>query len=215
MGDRYNYAWANVDDEWKTYINFLDSKEIFSICNDRTVLEFAANDSWHSRLVIKYNPTSLVCVEPDDFFKDSLNELATDFKNVTFFPGTANDFYNVSNSTFDVVICMGLLYHLSSPLDLIEKIVNKSKPNYIIIESTSGSIDITIERELINDNGNSQTDKDKEIMVPWCIGINDKTYIKILESVGYRCITHIDYHKLNFISHPSKKHCVMMVFEKS
>lgn len=214
MGIRFNYTWSTIDDEWKTYINFLESNKIFSVCENKTVLEFASNDSWHARLILNTAPKSLVCVEPDVYFKDSLEELTTDFDNVTYFPGTANDFYNTDSSAVDVVVCMGLLYHLASPLELIEKIINKSKPKHLIIETTSNSTDISILPELVNDNGNAQLDKDKEIMVPWCTVINDKTYIKILESVGYKCITHIDYRYLDFIDHPSKEYCVMMIFEK-
>ena len=215
MGNRYDYAWANVDNEWKNYINFLEINEIFSICENRDIIELASNDSWHSRLILKYNPKSLTCIEPDSFFKDSLTELTNDFNNVKYFCGTANDFYNTPSTSADVVVCTGLLYHLSSPLHLIEQIINRSTPNFLIIETTSSpAIDISITPEIINANGNSHKDKNIEVMIPWCIGINDTTYINILKSVGYKCIKHIDYRYLDIIDHPSKEFCVMMIFEK-
>ena len=137
----------------KTYNKFLE--ETFSLCKDKSVLELSTFRNGHSR-IIKEFASSWQGVEPDQRFAGP-----------NMFTGTANDFYKTKfgNQEYDVVICLGLLYHLHSPMHLFEQIINKSKPKTIIIESVHVG-DPTLEDEEFNTSGNAFCDNDITKPIP-------------------------------------------------
>jgi len=97
----------------------------------KRVLEFGSSCGIHSDIIEALNPETLYTVDPHIKF-DPGGDITPDFY------GTANDYYKMVDAMapeFDVVLCMGLLYHLHSPFHLLEQIVNLSKPKVLIVES--------------------------------------------------------------------------------
>ena len=109
------------------YSDFL--KDLFEqYTTGKRVLELGASCGIHTEIVREYADT-LFTVDPHIRY-DPGGDITPDFY------GTANDYYKqVANPEFDVVLCLGLLYHLHSPFHLLEQIVNLSKPKVLIVES--------------------------------------------------------------------------------
>ena len=181
--------------------------ETFSVCSGKSVLELASFDGHISKFIRKQKPASHYTVEPD-------TERAVYGPNT--FIATANDYYNTTVPTVDVVVCMGLLYHLHSPLHLLEQIINKSKPKVIIIESTH-AVEAIIQEENFNTTGNAYSDKDISTPIAWNLNIENSNYGTVLSSVGYNTkqfVPHYDDIQL-YDWALSKQNCWMGVYEKN
>jgi len=198
-----------VDPHWSGYLNVLKENNIFTCVQNKSVLELAANGGWHSRLIYENNPEKLVCVEPDIFFCEPLYDtFASQHKNIECFWDTYNEYIQKEKEKFDVVVCCGLLYHLHSPLDCIEKIINIHQPKTIIIENFD--VDVAhLNEEKLNLCGNAFTDNAKQIPYNFFIPMNK--WKEIFSTVGYNCIKEYKWSDYD-VKHSSKEPAVMMIF---
>lgn len=199
-----------ADEVWLDYLDKIRENNIFACADNNTVLELAANGGWHSRLIYENNPKKLVCVEPDIFFYEPLYEtFAADCKNVECFWDTYNEYLEKEKQKFDVVVVCGLLYHLHSPLDCIEKIINIHQPKTLIIENFDVDVEHLNEEDL-DLRGNAFTDNSQHI--PYSFFIPMRKWKEILSKVGYNCIQEYKWSDYG-VTHSSKEPAVMMVFE--
>ena len=198
-----------VDPHWSGYLEVLKNNNIFACVQDKSVLELASNGGWHSRLIYENNPEKLVCVEPDKFFMEPLYDtFASQHENIECFWETYNQYVEKEKTRFDVVVCCGLLYHLHSPLDCIEKIINIHQPKTIIIENFD--VDVAhLNEEKLNVCGNAFTDNAKQIPYNFFIPMNK--WKEIFSTVGYDCVQEYKWSDYE-VEHSSKKPAVMMVF---
>jgi len=133
------------------YQEFLREQVFRPNVEDKTVLEIAPLTGLHSELINSCVPKSHATVDPQ--FKPT-------------FKGTLNDYINSGEyQTFDVVTCMGVLYHLHSPLHMLEQIINHCKPRTLIIETFTKSY-----RQEIEPYGqHGMACADRDIKHPICI----------------------------------------------
>lgn len=131
----------------------LISDEYFYICRDKTVLEIGPNSTIHSSLIISHNPKYLKLIEANS---DAANALS-------LVPGinevVADDALMAltEKSLADVVVCCGVLYHLHSPLHLLELITNNCNPDYIILDCVIDQQHLKFLPEIDNITGNRYT----------------------------------------------------------
>lgn len=104
----------------------------FEICQGRRVLEIGPFHGNHTRIISHYKPTHITVVEPLEYAHQFLYQWPIDNLEVQ-----KCDIFSYLEKTqnFDVVVCCGVLYHLHSPLWLLELIANKINPTYIVLET--------------------------------------------------------------------------------
>ena len=134
------------------YLDFLEKNVFSGRVENQSVLELGALNSKITNVIGRCNPNSIYTVDPESSGKPD-------------FRGTANDFYAADHFTepYDVVVCMGLLYHLHSPWHLIELIINHSRPKILILETAHSirhSAGVTVDYEEHNTFGNAYADKE-------------------------------------------------------
>lgn len=130
----------------------LMSGEYFSICQNKSVIEIGPHDGIHTKLIVGYSPTYLELIEPDTQNSEKLTSI------------TGVDSLIVDDAFFvfkdkhpaDVVVCCGVLYHLHSPLYLLELITNHCDPEYIILDCATDQKNISFLVEADNIPGNRQ-----------------------------------------------------------
>lgn len=103
----------------------------FSICENKTVLEIGPFVGLHTALIDDYKPQHITLVEANPECNEILSK---QFPNATV---VTQDIFHFLEKPYkvDVAVCCGVLYHLHSPVYLLELIANKVDPDYIIIES--------------------------------------------------------------------------------
>ena len=178
---------------WNRYVTFLEQEDIFSPCANASTLEIGPLTGKISELIQKKNPSEHVTVEPDPQY------LAT--HNCTY-----QRYISAYQNEFDVVVCMGVLYHLHSPFDMIEKIITINKPKTFILETIDAGLVPRIHPEEINTTGNSW-----DTIIPYNINIPLKYYQEVICAQGYRQTKHYDMAD-HLIKNRSKRRQVLMVF---
>jgi hypothetical protein len=90
-----------------------------------------------------------------------------------------------NSKQFDVCVCLGVLYHLHSPLNLIELIINKCQPKYLLLDCVTAPHPLVFLDEVPNKPGNCQTVKEWKscklnFVIPFFI------YNQSLHNMGYK-----------------------------
>ena len=166
---------------WEEYFAFME--QYFTVCKDKTVLEIGPNDGVHTKLISKQSPKYLELIEPNLGRFDTLNQI----ENVDNIIVDDAFFVLSTKQAFEVVVCCGVLYHLHSPLYLLELITNNCTPDYIILDCAGDQKNISFLIEEDNKPGNRQT------LSNWkSAGYNLVAPLAIIESsmnnMGYKLI---------------------------
>ena len=113
------------------YLNLIDTK-YFTVCHDQHVLEIGPLNGVHSKLIINHQPKYFEVIEPYQSLVMTDLQAINGINNVI-----VDDALLVLSSPHrcDVVVCFGVLYHLHSPLHLLELIANHCRPTYILLDS--------------------------------------------------------------------------------
>jgi hypothetical protein len=114
----------------KTEYISLITEQYFSVCANKTVLEIGPLDGIHTKIIGDCT-SKLILIEPDTNQFDNLKKIPSVTEIIT---DDAN-FVLEKPLPSDVVVCCGILYHLHSPLHLLELIVNNCNPQYVILDS--------------------------------------------------------------------------------
>jgi len=115
------------------YIN--DVKHIYDVVKDKSVLEIACGiPRFIKKIYNAYGIKSYTGVEPFEQWQGIATELLTESANFKWDMVHSRYEDYVVTEVPDVVVCCGLLYHLSSPFHLLEWLAN-TNAEYIILES--------------------------------------------------------------------------------
>lgn len=131
------------------YLTLMDH-EYFYVCKNKNVIEIGPGvEGIHSKIILKNDAKNLTVIEPEPLVKqvhESINIIRDDVVTVLS-----------SKHPADIVVCCGVLYHLHSPLHLLELIANNCDPNYIILDCVNDPEFLRFNKEYINKRGNRQT----------------------------------------------------------
>lgn len=193
-----------MDNNFETYISQIQN--LFGIVENKTVLEIAAFDGHHTKIILHYKPKDVTIVEAN---LNACTVLQEKFKNCHI---VADDIFNYLHEThnFDIVVCCGLLYHLHNPLHLLELIANNANPSYIILETivTKDERNADFLDEQDNLPGNRQVPSNFK---------STRLYVTLPERILNKAMANLGYflrHKKTFNDdvHESKRHVIMTVW---
>jgi hypothetical protein len=162
----------------------LMSNEYFNICKNQSIIEIGPESSAiHTNLIIAHNPKYLTIIEANHQVVDNLKNLEGINKLI------ADDVIHVlhEKNPADVVVCCGVLYHLHSPLHLLELITNNCNPKYIILDCVIDQKNLQCLPEIDNIPGNRYTTREWKsakfnLVIPFEV-INSS-----MQNMGYKLI---------------------------
>lgn len=185
-------------DEFGDYLLYL-SDNYYSVARNANVLEFGPMNGYHTAAIALQQPNTITCVEPSPRTKFDRFALC----NATIIKATANDYYNDRVvRPYDVVTCMGLLYHFHSPLHFIEQVINYSKPKYFIIESVHVT-DFKLKYEQVQADGQAFPDQGIENQICYSLLMPTELINSVIESMGYK-LAKYELYKDRFQTGPMK-----------
>tara|TARA_B100001109_G_C18694478_1_gene394964 strand:- start:89 stop:673 length:585 start_codon:yes stop_codon:yes gene_type:complete len=168
-------------------------EKFFGVSKGESVLEIGSANGRYTEEIVEL-AKDVVCVEPDDSY---LSNGIYSNKKVSVFNQTILDYYSDKNNKFDfdVVYCMGVLYHSHSPLMILDKIITLSKPKHIIIDTFQPSNRERAKEEGIfclgKERRNIKTSMmgwdDQDCSLPFVLSTNSNTWKNILDMCGYKC----------------------------
>jgi len=171
-----------MKEQWDKYLEW-SYKEFFSgIPVSSNVLEIGPGYGFHSELIQRQKPAFHRVVEPGIYEVERLKDIGCDVISQSY-----QDFYT-ERRPCDVVVCCGVLYHILTPLDLIEKITNLSMPDKIIISNIE-----------VNDDGMAEYNYEHDVLgrqnrmlydnpIKYWQKLKSSTLSNIMRSQGYKII---------------------------
>jgi len=143
------------------YLSMLEA-DYFAVCKDQTVLEIGPLNGYHSKLIVKNTPEHFEVIEPHK------GEASRDLQSIAGIDKIIVDdallFLSVPRP-YSVVVCFGVLYHLHSPIHLLELIASHCRPKYVLLDSVgefdAGMPDSAVfHDEAVNQPGTRQVSTD-------------------------------------------------------
>lgn len=195
----------NNDTNWELY--FQEIEHFFSIVENKKVLELSSFTGHFWPYILKYKPMLLEGLEPANIDKFVLPDIKV--HKIGY-----EDF--LPNKNYDVIMSFGLVYKLSNPLDLIERLAN-SNPEYILFEDIKHFHDnndsgLGYGLEIFNELGNLIVDEKKYKKVPWNLSLPIQIIVDAFKLLGYELIK---YQDVTIPDHQSKKRtCVLLLKKK-
>jgi len=169
-----------MKEQWDKYLEW-SYKEFFSgIPVGSNVLEIGPGYGFHSELIQKQKPAFHRVVEPGIKEVERLKDIGCDVVSKSY-----QDFYT-ERRPCDVVVCCGVLYHILTPLDLIEKITNLSIPDKIIISNIDVDDDGMAEYTYEHDVLGRQNRMLYETPIQYWQKLKSGTLSNIMRSQGYK-----------------------------
>jgi SAM-dependent methyltransferase len=167
-------------DSIQSYYDFCETQYFVDACVGNRVLEIGANHGDHSRRILKTSPCYFDIIEGD-------SAAAQQISSINHIDNIIIDDAMMAlkeKKCYDVVICLGVLYHLHSPLHLLEMIVNNCNPNKIIMDCVQAPETLSFDLEMSNHPGNNQTRTkwrscNLNFVVPFL------TYLQAMDQLGF------------------------------
>lgn len=199
----YDDNWKNIP-YWQHLCN-----EFYTVCHGKHVIELAPHGGWQTRAILSCSPLSVTAVEANPLCLANITKNAPEANIII------DDVYHWYHEDHpaDVVTCCGLLYHLHSPLYLLELIVNKSDPEYIILDNCSQYRGDTVKYEY-EDVGSVGSKYSKQL--PKLVKLNCSLPLTRLDlamaDLGYeQLVIDLDIQRFNMESKPG----YMVTYRKS
>jgi SAM-dependent methyltransferase len=139
----------------KDYADFLN-QHYFPYCKDKDILEIGPYGlGFHTKLIQNFGPKSHTAIEGDP---EQCEIFESNFPNVNLIKNDALIELN-QKQHYDIVVCFGVIYHLHSPLHLLELIVNNCTPNLLFLDCVNAprNNEVLAIEEDINMEGNRFT----------------------------------------------------------
>jgi 2-polyprenyl-3-methyl-5-hydroxy-6-metoxy-1,4-benzoquinol methylase len=174
--------------EWNRYL--ISIMPYFNVCKDKTILEIGPMFGTHTNLIKHYAPKNITFVELDHNAVTSV--LPTDHPDCELIVDDIFLFLEKPHN-FDVVVCCGVLYHLHSPLYLLELIANRINPEYILLETFSPDKEKLNEPHAIIKQEHDNELGARQIVPNWkscgvAIIMSNQIFINAMNNLGYDLI---------------------------
>ena len=191
---------------YNEYMEFISS-QYFKVCAGSRVLEIGPFEGAHSKKIISHQPEFLEVIEG---FSKSIPVL----NSISGIDSVIYDDVMLALNTpkkFDVVICLGVLYHLHSPIHLLELIVNYCDPECIILDCVIEQNNITLLNEALGMPGSCQVRSDWKSAKVNCV-IPFLSYMDVMKNLGYE-LSLVD--RLQVQEYTPKTNCWVAMWRKS
>jgi len=169
------------------FLSFENGIDFWSPSSKKNVLEIGPLDGVYTGHIQNYHPLSHTII---DCNKDVCDEIADQFKEkIIAIHADAEVEITKLNKKFDIVYVLGVLYHLSSPLYLLEQIVNICNPDEIILDvigdgaANSLNVNNLVDMECLNKRGNRYQVGRKLSGISLCL--NNYVYEVAMKNLGY------------------------------
>ncbi len=124
-----------IDSEWRSYIKYNLLEPYFNL-KDKCVADIGCNNGYYLFRMLQHKPKKLVGFDPSIHYK-------TQFDFINHFLQTSIEFELLGiehlpfyESKFDVIFCLGVLYHRSDPINALKALKNGlNDDGYVILDT--------------------------------------------------------------------------------
>ncbi len=130
----FNLFGIEIDTEWRSDMKWNRLKSALPPLQDKKVLDIGCSSGYYMFRIAAYHPKLVVGIDPIDtcFFQFQTLQKYASLDTLFFVPCRCEELTGY-DAYFDVVFCMGILYHSRSPLSLLERIYSLMKKKGALI----------------------------------------------------------------------------------
>lgn len=108
-----------IDSEWKSYIKYNLLKPFFNL-EGKSVADIGCNNGYYMFRMLKENPSLLVGFDPSPLFKTQFDFINFYIKSDIVYELLGVEHLPYYGKKFDVIFCLGVLYHRSDPIAMLK-----------------------------------------------------------------------------------------------
>ncbi len=117
-----------IDTEWKSFIKYNLLKPYFNL-KDKKVADIGCNNGYYLFRMLEDKPKKLVGFDPSAIYKSQFDFLNYFIKSNIIFEMLGVEHLNIYKEKFDVIFCLGVLYHRSDPVSTLKSLAQGLEKN--------------------------------------------------------------------------------------
>ena len=124
-----------IDSEWKSFIKFNSLKPHLNL-KDKDILDVGGNNGYYAFRMLEFNPKSIEIFDPSALFNLQFEFINTFIKSNIQYKLLGVEHIPMYSKKFDVIFCMGVLYHRKDPIEMLKEVKAGLKENGEVILDT-------------------------------------------------------------------------------
>ena len=124
-----------IDSEWKSYIKWNSLKPHLDLEN-KEILDVGCNNGYYMFRMLEFNPKSITGFDPSALFNLQFEFINSFIKSDIEYKLLGVEHIPYYEKKFDVIFCMGVLYHRKDPIDMLKELKSGLKENGEVILDT-------------------------------------------------------------------------------
>ena len=124
-----------IDSEWKSYIKWNSLKPHLDL-KDKDILDVGCNNGYYMFRMLEMNPKSIIGFDPSALFNLQFEFINSFIKSNIKYKLLGVEHIPYYEKKFDVIFCMGVLYHRKDPIEMLKELKAGLKKNGEVILDT-------------------------------------------------------------------------------
>jgi tRNA (mo5U34)-methyltransferase len=124
-----------IDSEWKSYIKWNSLKPHLNL-KDKEILDVGGNNGYYAFRMLEFNPKSIEIFDPSALFNLQFDFINRFIKSDIEYKLLGVEHIPYYEKKFDVIFCMGVLYHRRDPIEMLKELKAGLKKNGVVILDT-------------------------------------------------------------------------------
>ncbi len=124
-----------IDSEWKSYIKWNSLKPHLDL-KDKDILDVGGNNGYYAFRMLEFNPKSIEIFDPSVLFNLQFEFINHFIKSDIKYKLLGVEHIPYYEKKFDVIFCMGVLYHRKDPIEMLKELKAGLKKEGTVILDT-------------------------------------------------------------------------------
>ena len=124
-----------IDSEWKSYIKWNTLIPHLDLEN-KDILDVGGNNGYYAFRMLEFNPKSIEIFDPSALFNLQFEFINSFIKSDIKYKLLGVEHIPYYEKKFDVIFCMGVLYHRKDPIEMLKEVKNGLKKGGEVILDT-------------------------------------------------------------------------------
>ena len=124
-----------IDSEWRSFIKW-NSLEPHLDLKDKDILDVGGNNGYYAFRMLKHSPKSIEIFDPSALFNLQFDFINLFVKSDIKYRLLGVEHIPFYDKKFDVIFCMGVLYHRKDPIEMLKEVKAGLKKGGVVILDT-------------------------------------------------------------------------------
>jgi len=124
-----------IDSEWQSFMKY-NLLEPYIDIRDKKVADIGCNNGYYMFRMLKHSPKKIVGFDPSPLFKTQFDFINYYIKSDIVYEMLGVEHLDIYDEKFDVIFCLGVLYHRSDPVGTLKSLKKGLEKNGVLFLDT-------------------------------------------------------------------------------